>query len=77
MRLGTLGFTLPVDFSPRSASKDQRKLFNPRPLLDGRALMSLFSFQGAGHAVWQRGLRILPVRQTDVKEKVNVKLTFS
>ncbi len=39
--------------------------------------MSLFSFQGAGHAVWQRGLRILPVRQTSVKEKVNVRLTFS
>ncbi len=39
--------------------------------------MSLFSFQGAGHAVWQRGLRILPERQTGVKGKMNIKLTFS
>jgi hypothetical protein len=45
------GFTLPCDFSSGSASKDQRKLFNPRPLRDGRALMSLFSFQGTGHVV--------------------------
>jgi hypothetical protein len=39
--------------------------------------MSLFSFQGTGHAVWQRGLRILPERQPSVKGKVNAKLTFS
>jgi hypothetical protein len=71
------GFTLPPDFSLGSASKDQRKLFNPRPLYDGRALMSLFSFQGTGHAVWQRGLRILPERRTSVKGKVDQRLTFS
>jgi hypothetical protein len=38
--------------------------------------MSLFSFQGTGHAVWRRGLRILPERQSAVKEKVNETLTF-
>jgi hypothetical protein len=44
---------------------------------DGRVLMSLFSFQGTGHAVWQRGLRILPEWQSRVKGKVNMTLTFS
>jgi hypothetical protein len=38
--------------------------------------MSLFSFQGTGHAVWRRELRILPKEQVGIKTKVNGKFTF-